>query len=98
MEKTNVKNTTTKSSVKEWTPNPKQNEFMETLKNYPDGATLKDIEIETGKTFATGCVNPLITKGLVIAEESADGYVCDIVYKGVVIGTTTKNWKKYKLA
>ena len=34
---------TTKTTTREWSANEKQKSFMEILKDYPDGATLKDI-------------------------------------------------------
>lgn len=83
--------------IKKWEPNETQKDFMETLKNYPDGATLKDIELDTGKVFKTGAINVLTSpeKNLV---EAADGeYKVDLVYRGVVIGSVKKNWKVYKL-
>ena len=80
---------------KNWQPNEVQTEFLKVLENYPDGATLKDIELDTGSTFKTGAINVLITKGLV---EAADGeFVVDVVYREKVIGTLTKRWKIYKL-
>lgn len=99
MEKT--LNTTNKKSdgkvVKEWSPNATQKDFLETLENYPDGTTLKDIEIDTGKVFKSGALNVLTSKGLV---ETTDGTrESDIVYRGVVIGKkhdTIKIYKKVK--
>lgn len=82
--------------VKNWEPNETQKDFMETLKNYPDGATLKDIELDTGKVFKTGAINTLTSKGLVVA---ADGeFQVNLVYRNAVIGSVKKTWKIYKLA
>jgi hypothetical protein len=91
----NLNKTTTNS--KEWQPNAKQKEFLESLKDYPDGVTLKDLEIEKGKKFATGTINTLVSHGLVETVDS-DGLSADIVYKGVVIGSKKLDWKIYKLA
>ena len=78
-----------------WTPNETQKDFLKVLENYPDGITLKDIELDTGKVFKTGAVNTLISKGLV---EVADGeYQVSLVYRDVVIGSVKKSWKIYKL-
>jgi len=41
-------------TIKVWEPNETQRDFMKVLENYPDGATLKDIELDTGKSFKTG--------------------------------------------
>lgn len=78
-----------------WTPNEKQREFLDILKNYAEGATLKDIELDTGKAFKTGTVNALVSKG---AVKTTDKEVSvDLVYRGVVIGTVKKVWKVYAL-
>lgn len=80
---------------KTWQPNETQLEFMKVLENYPDGATLKDIELDTGKTFKTGSINTLIGKGLVSV---ADGeFAVDLVYRKNVIGQVKKPWKIYRL-
>jgi len=80
---------------KTWTANDNQKAFLEVLENYPNGVSLKDIELDTGKVFKTGCINTLVKKGLV---ETADGeFKVDIVYRGVVISQITKTWKIYKL-
>lgn len=81
---------------KTWTPNETQTNFIKTLGNYPNGATLRDIEINTGKTYKTGAINVLVSKGLVIAEDSE--VAVNLVYRDTVIGTVKKNWKIYKLA
>lgn len=78
-----------------WTMNDTQKAFLDTLKGYPNGATLKDIELDTGKIFKTGAVNPLITKGYITATEGTT--VVNLVYRDTVIGTVTKSWKIYKL-
>lgn len=80
---------------KTWEMNQNQKDFVAVLKNYPNGVTLKDIEIDTGKVFKTGSVNPLHGKGIV---EIADSEVMvDVVYRDVVIGQVKKTWKVYKL-
>ena len=88
---TNVKN------EKVWTANAKQADFMAVLKNYENGATLTDIAIDTGKQFATGTINTLVSKGLVSTTD-ADGLTAYIVYHGVVIGSKKLAWKIYKRA
>lgn len=81
---------------KTWQPNETQKDFMETLKGYPDGATLKDIELDTGKVFKTGAINTLVSRGLV---EASDGeFSVNKVYRDKVIGSIKMSWKIYKLA
>lgn len=78
-----------------WKPNEKQQQFLEILKEYPDGITLRDLEIEKHLTFKTGVVNALVSKGLV---ETADGdYQINLVYRDTIIGSVKKVWKIYKL-
>lgn len=84
------------TTIKEWSPNEKQKAFMEILKEYPDGATLKDIEIDKGVAFATGCINTLVSRGLVNVNDSVR--VSDKVYRGVVIAQVKDPVKKYYLA
>lgn len=80
---------------KTWTPNETQTDFIKTLGNYPKGATLRDIEIDTGKTYKTGAINVLVSKGLVATEDKE--VAVELVYRDTVIGTIKKNWKVYKL-
>ena len=83
-------------TIKVWEPNETQRDFMKVLENYPDGATLKDIELDTGKSFKTGAINVLVGKGKVVA---ADGeFQVNLVYRDTVIGSVKKSWKIYKLA
>lgn len=80
---------------KNWTPNETQKDFLKVLEQYPDGTTLKDIELDTGKVFKTGSINALISKGMV---EAADGeYQVNLVYRDTIIGSVKKSWKVYKL-
>ena len=81
--------------VKTWEPNETQKEFIKVLGEYPDGATLRDIEIDKGLTFKTGAINVLVSKELV---EAADGeFQVELVYRNTVIGSVKKTWKIYKL-
>lgn len=50
---------------KTWTPNDKQQKFLEILGENPDGLTLGEIEEKYGIKFATGSINTLKVKGLV---------------------------------
>lgn len=85
-----------KKSVKVWEPNNTQKDFMNTLKDYSDGATLKDIELDTGKVFKTGAINVLVSKGLVVASDGE--FSIDLVYRETTIGSVKKSWKIYRLA
>lgn len=78
-----------------WEMNAVQKDFVAVLKGYENGATLKDIELDTGKAFKTGSVNTLIAKGIVEAVDSE--VMVSIVYRGVEIGQVKKAWKIYKL-
>lgn len=86
----------TEKTIREWSPNEKQRAFMEILKEYPDGVTLKDIELDKGVVFATGCINVLVSKNLVGTSDSVR--VSDIIYRGVKIGEKNDKVKKYFLA
>ena len=86
----NVKN------EKVWSANAKQKDFMEVLGTYENGATLTDIAIDTGKQFATGTINTLVSKGLVVAEDFVR--VSEVVYRGVVIAEKKDKVKRYRLA
>lgn len=80
---------------KNWTPNENQKKFLEVLKEYPDGTTLKDIEIDTGMKVATGSINNAHMKELV---ETADGeIVYDKMYRGIKVGEQKVAVKIYKL-
>ena len=83
-------------STKLWEPNETQKEFMKVLEDYPDGATLKDIELNTGKVFKTGAINVLVNKGLITATDGE--FQVNLVYRDAVIGSVKKSWKIYKLA
>ena len=90
-----IKKTTT-TTKKEWTPNENQAKVLEILKNYPDGAMLVDIEIDTGVKVATGVMTALMGRGLIVATEV--DRVSDIVYRETIIGHKTDHVKKYVLA
>lgn len=80
---------------KTWTPNPNQQKFLEVLANYPDGTTLKDIEIDTGLKVATGSINNAHMHELV---DIADGEIIyDKMYRGVKVGEQKVKVKIYKL-
>lgn len=88
--------TTPKTTNKEWSPNATQKAFMETLKEYPDGATLIDIAIDKNVEFKSGAINVLVSKGLVSTEKV--DRVADIVYRGIKIGEKKDSVNRYRLA
>lgn len=84
-----------------WSANEKQKRFMEILRKYPDGITLKEIEVAEGETFATGSINTLLSKGLVNGDGKKEvqcELVAEVCGKKVAVGTTKKTWTVYKLA
>ncbi len=84
-----------RKETKVWTPNENQARFLEILKDYPDGATLKDIEIDKGIKVASGTINNAHMRELV---ESTDGeLVYEQFYRGVKVGERKIPAKIYKL-
>lgn len=83
------------NSNSKWSMNDTQKDFVAVLANYPNGVTLKDIELDTGKVFKTGSVNVLVSKGIVAAVDNE--VEVELVYRDVVIGKVKKPWKLYKL-
>lgn len=79
-----------------WTMNAVQKAFVEALGAYPNGATMLDLSMD-GKSFSTGAVNCLLTKGLVV-NVGEKAYECAVVYNGVVVGKVTRKLAVYKLA
>lgn len=77
--------------------NPIQKDFIDTLKAYPNGATLLEIRLDTGKEFKTGSINCLARAGLVAVSAEKKSFECDIVYNGVIIGKTSKPYSVYTL-
>ena len=82
-------------SVKNWEMNDTQKRFMAILAERKEGITLFELKLE-GIEFATGSINALITKGLVVADSERE-FPCDVVYNGKVVGHTTKKGKVYRL-
>ena len=80
---------------KTWKMNETQTQFVETLENYENGATLFELKI-AGKEFKSGSINTLISKGIVKIDGERE-FDCDIVFNGVVVGKITKTGKVYKL-
>ena len=78
-----------------WQPNETQVAFLKVLETYPNGATLRDIEIDTGIAYKTGAINTLTSKGLVEALDTE--VMVNLVYRDTVIGQVKKTWKTYRL-
>lgn len=89
--------------MKTWEMNETQKDFMDTLKGFDYPVTLIEIEARTGKTFKTGTINTLVTKGLVATEDTDVEYKETKVFKFddkelVTEATKTVTRKAYKLA
>ena len=82
--------------TKTWTMNETQKNFIDLLKEYPNGVTLLELKLEKGIEFKTGSINTLIAKKLVTTTEEKE-FSCDIVYNNHVVGHCTKKGKIYKL-
>ena len=77
-----------------WSMNETQKRFVEILKE-KGAITLFELKLE-GIKFATGSINTLISKGIVVADSERQ-FDCDIVYNGKVVGNITKKGKVYRL-
>ena len=77
-----------------WSMNETQKRFVEILKE-KGAITLIELKLE-GIRFATGSINTLISKGIVVADSERQ-FDCDIVYNGKVVGNITKKGKVYRL-
>lgn len=81
---------------KQWEMNETQKEFVNILRENPNGITLFEIRHNYGKDFATGSINYLKTRGIVNTDEKVKVQY-DKVYNGEVIGVGTATWTVYKL-
>lgn len=81
---------------KQWTPNEKQQAFIKALASHDSPITLLELRVLDGLDFASGSINPLITKGFVAVLEDKI-FPCDVVYNDIVVGHTTKKGKPYML-
>lgn len=73
----------------------RQKTFLKLLENYPDGATIYDIRIDTGEIFTIGMIMFLKALGLIEATECT--VEMNRVYRDTVIGTMTWTVHSYKL-
>lgn len=93
-----TKTTNTTKKVSKWTPSEKQAKFLEILGSSSEPLILAEVNAIAGFEFKTGTTNPLITKGLVSAEDTE--FDCLIVRADntkKIVGTTKKRVKAYKL-
>ena len=73
-----------------WKMNEKHETFVNEVKAAgAKGVTLFELKL-AGKEFASGSVNTLVTKGVVATLPNKREYVCEVVYNGVVVGSTKK--------
>lgn len=84
------------ANTKVWEMNDTQKEFVELVKANTEGVTLFELKL-AGKTFKTGALNTLITKG-VLVNAGEKVFECDVMYNGVKVGTVKKTAAIYKLA
>lgn len=89
---------TTKTT--KWTPNEKQKDFLEILSNYSEPVTLAQIESDTGKKFATGTINTLVSRNLVITSDTEIEFIEVLAsdHNKVISGIRRKTVKAWKLA
>lgn len=79
-----------------WKINDTQKAFIKALRENGGKATLFELNHLKGKSFKTGSINTLISKGLVRADEEVT-YECDKVYNGIKVGTVKVTAKLYEL-
>lgn len=86
------------ANTTKWTPNEKQQLFLNTLKESETPLTLAEVSELVGQEIKSGSINTLIAKGLVVTTDTE--YECLIVRKdnGKVVGSTKKSVKAYALA
>jgi hypothetical protein len=82
--------------VKTFTPNENHVAFLNALKENGGAATLFELNYFKGYNFKPGAINTLKAHGYVTVEDG-EGYDCEVVYNGVVVGHTHKPAKVYKL-
>lgn len=61
----------TQKSTKVWEPNATQKLFLKTVKENP-GCTLAELSEIAGVKFTSGCINTLVSKGLVNNENEKE--------------------------
>ena len=66
--------------TKTWTMNETQKNFINLLKEYPNGVTLLELKLEKGIEFKTGSINTLIAKKLVTATEEKEFYDINFIF------------------
>lgn len=82
--------------VKVFAPNEKQVAFLNALKDNGGSATLFELNYLKGYDFKSGSINTLKAHGYVEVSDG-EGYDCDVVYNGTVVGHVHKPAKVYTL-
>lgn len=80
--------------IKEFKPSEKQVAFLNALKNNGGSATLFELNYLQGCGFKSGSINTLKAHGYVEVTDG-EGYDCDIVYDGHIVGRIHKAAKVY---
>lgn len=82
--------------TKVFAPNETQVAFLNALKDNGGSATLFELNYLKGNNFKSGAINTLKAHGYVEVSDG-EGYDCDVVYAGVVVGHVHKPAKVYTL-
>ena len=79
-----------------WTMTDSQKAFVEAVAAYENGVTLFELKL-AGKEFASGAVNTLTSKGVLVKDGTRE-FECDVVFNGVVVGKAKKTGVVFKVA
>lgn len=77
------------ATQKTWTMNDTQKAFVNEVKMAgKNGVTIFELKVQ-GKNFATGAVNTLVKKGVLVTKGERE-FTCDVVFNGVKVGEVKK--------
>ena len=77
------------ATVKTWKMNETQETFVKEVRNAgKNGITIFELKVQ-GKNFATGAVNTLVKKGVLVTKGERE-FTCDVVFNGVKVGEVKK--------
>lgn len=77
------------ATVKTWKMNETQEAFVKEVRNAgKNGITIFELKVQ-GKNFATGAVNTLVKKGVLVTKGERE-FTCDVVFNGVKVGEVKK--------
>lgn len=77
------------ATQKTWTMNDTQKAFVNEVKMAgKDGVTIFELKVQ-GKNFATGAVNILVKKGVLVTKGERE-FTCDVVFNDVKVGEVKK--------